>query len=133
MGGTVTIEELAQVKELLRTQRQDPRREQRAVGVLPDEVAAALERAFYFVGAPYIERANTHLTATYVDGGDGWVAAWIDELPGVVTQGRTIEEARHNLREAAQLWLAANRDSAQEQANADGDVVLRREAFSLVD
>ena len=34
-----------------------------------------------------------------------WWVAWTDDLPGAVTQGRTIEEARENLRDAIQLML----------------------------
>jgi predicted RNase H-like HicB family nuclease len=52
------------------------------------------------------------LTATYVQDGD-WIVAWIEEIPGVATQGKTIEEARENLREALQLTLEARREIAQ--------------------
>jgi predicted RNase H-like HicB family nuclease len=43
-------------------------------------------------------------TAVFQQSGDWW-AAWIEELPGANAQGRTLEEARENLREAAQLML----------------------------
>ncbi len=36
---------------------------------------------------------------------DDWWAAWVEELPGANSQGRTLDEARANLREAAQLIL----------------------------
>lgn len=44
------------------------------------------------------------LTAIYHQSG-GWWAAWVEDLPGANTQGRTLEEARENVREAAQLML----------------------------
>jgi predicted RNase H-like HicB family nuclease len=44
------------------------------------------------------------LTAVFQQSGDWW-AAWIEELPGANAQGRTLEETRVNLREAAQLIL----------------------------
>lgn len=44
------------------------------------------------------------LTAIYQQSGDWW-AAWVEEMPGAQTQGRTLEEARENLQEAAQLML----------------------------
>lgn len=44
------------------------------------------------------------LTAIFQQSGDWW-AAWVEELPGAITQGRTLEEARDNLQEAAQLML----------------------------
>ncbi len=38
-----------------------------------------------------------------------WYVAHVEEIPGVNTQGRTLAEARHNLREALQLILETNR------------------------
>jgi len=49
----------------------------------------------------------SHLTAAF-EQADGWWIAYIEELPGVNTQGRTLEEARENLREATRLVLEAN-------------------------
>ena len=41
------------------------------------------------------------------DGG-GYVA-YVEELPGAISQGDTLEEARENLRDAVSLLLEANR------------------------
>jgi predicted RNase H-like HicB family nuclease len=38
-----------------------------------------------------------------------WTLAWIEEIPGVNTQGRTFKEAKENLREALLLVLEENR------------------------
>jgi len=35
--------------------------------------------------------------------------AWVEEVPGVNTQGRTMKEARENLRDALELVLDENR------------------------
>lgn len=35
-----------------------------------------------------------HLTILYEEGGDGWIFSSIPEVPGVLSQGRTKEEAR---------------------------------------
>jgi predicted RNase H-like HicB family nuclease len=37
----------------------------------------------------------------------GWVRATIEELPGVITCGKTMEEARELVRDALHEWLAA--------------------------
>jgi len=42
-----------------------------------------------------------------------WWAAYVEELPGANTQGKTIEEARENLREAVSMVLEANRELAE--------------------
>lgn len=52
-------------------------------------------------------------TAIFQKEGDWW-AAYIEEVPGVNTQGETLDEARENLREALQLVLEVNRESARE-------------------
>ena len=38
-----------------------------------------------------------------------WYVAYVEEIPGVNTQGRTLAEARENLKEALQLVLEENR------------------------
>ncbi len=47
---------------------------------------------------------------------DRWYVAYIEEIPGVNTQGRTLKEARQNLREALRLILQANRRLARQFA-----------------
>lgn len=42
-----------------------------------------------------------------------WYAAWIEEVPGANTQGRTIAEARRNLREVLRMILKVNREIAR--------------------
>ncbi len=46
-------------------------------------------------------------TAVYRREGD-WIAAFVEEIPGVNTQGRTLAEARTNLRDALKMVLKAN-------------------------
>lgn len=70
-----------------------------------------------------------HLTAVYKQVPEGYIA-FIEELPGANTQGKTLDEARTNLREAVALVLEANRMLAEEEL-AGEDVV--REAFELTD
>ncbi len=43
----------------------------------------------------------------------GWYVAYIAEVPGANTQGRTLKEARENLKEALILILEANRALAE--------------------
>lgn len=44
-----------------------------------------------------------------------WYVAYVEEIPGVNTQGRTLAEASRNLKEALRLGLRANRDLANQQ------------------
>lgn len=63
-------------------------------------------------------------TAIYEQDGEWWIG-WVEELPGANTQGRTLEEARENLKEAVQLVIEANRELAQREAA--GKNVIREE------
>lgn len=38
-----------------------------------------------------------------------WYLGWIEEIPGVNTQGKTLKEVKENLREALLLILETNR------------------------
>jgi len=46
-------------------------------------------------------------TAIYQKKGK-WIIAWVEEIPGVNTQGRTQKEAKENLKEALRLILETN-------------------------
>ncbi|MCC7491208.1 MAG: type II toxin-antitoxin system HicB family antitoxin [Fimbriimonadaceae bacterium] len=57
------------------------------------------------------------LTAVFQQVPTGYIG-WVEELPGANTQGRSLAEARRNLREAVTLILQTNRDLADERAGA---------------
>jgi len=46
---------------------------------------------------------------------DAWWIAYVEELPGANSQGKTLEEARENLKEAVQLIMETNRALAQQR------------------
>jgi predicted RNase H-like HicB family nuclease len=48
-----------------------------------------------------------------------WYVAYIEEIPGVNTQGRTLAEAGRNLKEALTLVIEANRELAARQRSRD--------------
>jgi predicted RNase H-like HicB family nuclease len=56
---------------------------------------------------------NLTLSAVYEEvpesEGGGYVA-YTEELPGAISEGNTLEEARANLRDAIELLLEANRE-----------------------
>jgi predicted RNase H-like HicB family nuclease len=67
--------------------------------------------------------AEMRLTAVYMKVPEGYVA-FVEELPGANTQGRTLEEARANLEEAVTMVLDANRElSEQSLQGAEGALV----------
>ncbi len=48
---------------------------------------------------------------------EGWVMAMVPELPGAVTQGQSMDEARANIKEAVELLLESYRENAQSDAS----------------
>lgn len=71
---------------------------------------------------------KNQFTAVYKKTKD-WFVAWVEEIPGVNTQGKTLEEARENLHEALLLILDANRRSARTQLK--GRASVRRELIKV--
>lgn len=59
---------------------------------------------------------------------DNWYIGYVEELPGANTQGKTLKEARENLREAVELILKSNRELAEKEL-AGKDVI--REKFEI--
>jgi predicted RNase H-like HicB family nuclease len=53
-------------------------------------------------------------TAVFEEAEEGGYVAFAEELPGAITQGETLEEARENLKEAISLMLEVNRERALE-------------------
>ena len=47
-------------------------------------------------------------TAIYKKSGK-WYLGWVEEIPGVNTQGKTLKEAKENLKEALLLIIETNR------------------------
>ena len=53
----------------------------------------------------HISNEPLRLTVVYEDAGDGWVMASVPEVPGVLTQGTTVEHARAMIHSALRDWL----------------------------
>ena len=61
---------------------------------------------------------NREFTAVFQKKGRYYVA-YVEEVPGANTQGRTLAETRVNLKEAVGLVLAANRALAEESVGRE--------------
>jgi predicted RNase H-like HicB family nuclease len=57
---------------------------------------------------------NNSFTAVFEQDGEWWIG-YTEELPGANTQGRTLDEARENLKEAISMVLDANRELAERE------------------
>lgn len=51
---------------------------------------------------------SRQFTAIYKKSGK-WYLGWVEEIPGVNTQGKTLKEVKENLKEALLLILETNR------------------------
>jgi predicted RNase H-like HicB family nuclease len=48
----------------------------------------------------------------------GWFVGWVEEIPGAITHGRSLEECRSNLKDALTLLLETHRDEARQSLDA---------------
>ncbi len=73
----------------------------------------------------YSKRKNAmSFTAVYQKQGK-WYLGWVEEVPGVNTQGATLAEAKENLKEALAMVLDANR-SMVEQERPRGKIIREK-------
>jgi len=70
------------------------------------------------------------LTAVFEESPQGYIA-YVEELPGANTQGKTLKEAKENLIEAIQLVIQANRQLAEEAIAAADRVVVKESLGSI--
>lgn len=49
---------------------------------------------------------------------NGWFVGWVEEIPGTITQGKSLTECRENLKDALQLMLETHRDEARQALDA---------------
>ncbi len=68
---------------------------------------------------------DTTYTAVVQQAGDWWIG-WIEEIPGVNSQGKTREELLENLRDALDEALEMNRSDARAAASGTYEEVSIR-------
>ena len=68
-------------------------------------------------------------TAVFEQDGDWWIG-YLEELPGANTQGRTLAEARENLKDAVRLLIEANRELTRRELQ--GKTIIREELVVAV-
>ena len=60
-------------------------------------------------------KTKMKLTAIFEEAEEGGFVAFIEELPGVNTQGETLEESKANLLEALELVLQTQREFSEKE------------------
>lgn len=60
-------------------------------------------------------KTKMKLTAIFEEAEEGGYVAFIEELPGVNTQGETLEESKANLLEALELVLQTQRELSEKE------------------
>ena len=68
------------------------------------------------------------MTAIFEPAAEGGYVCWLEEMPGVQTQGETMDEARDNLRDAFHLSLEYLRERSRLTASEGA----KREVLDLV-
>ena len=68
-------------------------------------------------------------TAIITDVGDGWYMGQCEQVPGAITQGRTVEEVQENIKEAIALVLESEKEHFQRRYQ--GEKFIRRKIAVL--
>ncbi|WP_420264217.1 type II toxin-antitoxin system HicB family antitoxin [Candidatus Magnetominusculus dajiuhuensis] len=64
------------------------------------------------------------IKAVFIKDGD-WRVAWTDDVPGAITQGKTVEEARENFFDAInEMQKPYDLESLPRRANAPSDYFI---------
>ena len=72
------------------------------------------------------------LTNIFEEAEEGGFIGCVAELPGVNTQGETIDEVRENLSEAVELILNSNREQSEKRFSVSTKVIRERLVFRVV-
>jgi len=56
------------------------------------------------------KRLNSYVRVNYSTGEEGWIVAECPDLPGCVSQGRTLAQARKNIADAIEGWLEVEQE-----------------------
>ena len=75
-------------------------------------------------------KAKAHFTAVFEPAEEGGYIAYIEEIPGVNTQGESLEEARENLLDALEMVTSAYRELAESESNGKNVI---KEKLVLID
>ena len=67
---------------------------------------------------------NVGFTAVFIpDEKTGGYSAYVEEIPGVNTQGDTLEEARENLLDALELMIEIRRELMEKELPANQNII----------
>ena len=73
-------------------------------------------------------KVDMKFTAVFEEAEEGGYIAYLEEMPGVNTQGETLEEAKENLQEAFKLVVETQRSLQKEEI---GNRNVIKEVFEL--
>ena len=62
---------------------------------------------------------------------NGWFVGWVEEVPGTITHGRSLDECRANLKDSLQLRVETRRDEAR--IGLDPSCILESIEIDLAD
>ena len=73
---------------------------------------------------------SRQFTAIYKKSGK-WYLGWIEEIPGINTQGKTLKEAKENLKEALLLILETNHILSRKELIGSKKAIIEPLSVSL--
>lgn len=77
-----------------------------------------------------MQNNKQNFTAVYTKNND-WFLGWIEEIPGVNTQGKTLEETKENLADALEMILSVNKDLLEKKLAKTRHSIFLREPITI--
>lgn len=65
---------------------------------------------------------NQNFTAVYKKSGK-WYLGWVEEIPGVNTQGRTFKEVKENLKDALFIIMETNKILSEKEIAGQKNII----------
>lgn len=76
-------------------------------------------------------KSNPTYTAIIMKADDGTFSGYVEEVPGVISQGKTEKELRENLLDALQMMLRYYREESRKLLRKSSSRKHKREILSL--
>ena len=74
-------------------------------------------------------KSNIQFTAVFHEADEGGYVGYVEEVPGINTQGETLEEAKSNLAEGMELFFETQRMLSEQELQGKNII---REAIQII-
>ena len=67
----------------------------------------------HYIDGSWVESHGREVMDIIKPTNGGWFVGWVEEVPGTITHGKSLDECRRNLKDSLELMLETHRDEAR--------------------